>query len=103
MAANRADASAAPEADVITEWVVPLVVEAVGVLALCYIGIGAIMATGGNDLLAIAVAHGLAIGLLAATSPAASTTQRSRWDCSSVASCAGTRRSATSLSSSWAG
>lgn len=66
MAANRADASAAPEADVITEWVVPLVVEAVGVLALCYIGIGAIMATGGNDLLAIAVAHGLAIGLLVA-------------------------------------
>lgn len=66
MSANRAGASAAPQTDVITEWVVPLVVEAVGVLALCYIGIGASMATGGNDLLAIAVAHGLAFGLLVA-------------------------------------
>ncbi len=66
MAANRAEASAAPRPDVVTEWVVPLVVEAIGVLSLCYIGIGAILATGGNDLLAIAVAHGLAIGLLVA-------------------------------------
>ncbi len=66
MATDRAGASAAPPTDVVTEWVVPLVVEAVGVLGLCYIGIGAIMATGGNDLLAIAVAHGLAIGLLVA-------------------------------------
>jgi aquaporin Z len=66
VATNRAGASAAPQTDVVTAWVVPLVVEAVGVLALCYIGIGAIMATGGNDLLAIAVAHGLAFGLLVA-------------------------------------
>lgn len=66
VAANRAGASAPLRQDVVTEWTVPLVVEFIGVLLLCYIGIGAILTTGGNDLLAIAVAHGLAFGLLVA-------------------------------------
>lgn len=41
-----------------------LIAEFLGVFALCFVGIGAIAATQGSDLMAIALAHGLAIGLL---------------------------------------
>ncbi|AWR87474.1 MIP/aquaporin family protein [Meiothermus taiwanensis] len=40
-----------------------LVAEFLGVFALCFVGIGAIAATQGGDWMAIALAHGLAIGL----------------------------------------
>lgn len=40
-----------------------LIAEFLGVFALCFAGIGAIAATGANELVAIALAHGLAIGL----------------------------------------
>lgn len=40
-----------------------LIVEFLGPFALCFAGIGAIIATGGQNLVAIALAHGLAIGL----------------------------------------
>ncbi|WP_337871451.1 aquaporin [Meiothermus sp.] len=40
-----------------------LIAEFLGVFALCFVGIGAIAATQGGDLMAIALAHGLAIGL----------------------------------------
>lgn len=39
------------------------VAEFLGAFALCFAGIGAIAATQGNELVAIALAHGLAIGL----------------------------------------
>ena len=41
-----------------------LIVEFIGPFALCFAGPGAIVMTGGGDLVAIALAHGLAIGLL---------------------------------------
>jgi aquaporin Z len=41
-----------------------LIVEFIGPLALVYMGAGSIIATGGKDLVAIALAHGLAIALL---------------------------------------
>jgi aquaporin TIP len=41
-----------------------LIVEFIGPFALTFMGAGAIIQTGGNDLVAIALAHGLAIGLL---------------------------------------
>lgn len=41
-----------------------LIAEFLGVFTLCFVGIGAIAATQGEDLMAIALAHGLAIGLL---------------------------------------
>lgn len=44
-----------------------LIAEFLGPFALVYIGAGAIIATGGKDLVAIALAHGLAIGLLVAS------------------------------------
>lgn len=40
-----------------------LVAEFLGVFALCFVGIGAIAATRGEELIVIAFAHGLAIGL----------------------------------------
>ena len=43
-----------------------LLVEALGAFALCFMGIGAIILTQGQDIVAIALAHGLAIGLLVA-------------------------------------
>ena len=43
-----------------------LVAEFVGAFALCFIGIGVIAATQGNEILAIAFGHGLAIGLMVA-------------------------------------
>lgn len=54
------------------DWLRQIVVEFIGPFALMFIGGGAIMATAadgtidGGDLLAIAVAHGLAIGLMVA-------------------------------------
>jgi aquaporin Z len=43
-----------------------LVIEFLGPFALCFMGIGAIIQTGGNNLVAIAFAHGLAIGVMVA-------------------------------------
>jgi len=43
-----------------------LLVEALGTFALCFMGIGAIILTQGQDIVAIALAHGLAIGLMVA-------------------------------------
>ncbi len=43
-----------------------LIVEFIGAFALTFMGAGAIIATQGGDLVAIALAHGLAIGLLVA-------------------------------------
>lgn len=40
-----------------------LIAEFLGVFALCFVGIGAIAATQGGDLMVVALAHGLAIGL----------------------------------------
>jgi aquaporin TIP len=51
-----------PEATM-AEWVRPLIVEFIGTFALIFMGAGAIIVTGGHDLVAIAFAHGLAIGL----------------------------------------
>src|ERR1700730_14153998 len=42
------------------------IVEAVGTFALIFVGAGSIVATGGQNLVAIALAHGLAIGLMVA-------------------------------------
>ena len=42
-----------------------LIVEAIGPFALVFMGVGAIILTQGNDIVAIALAHGLAIGLMA--------------------------------------
>src|SRR3989442_4919089 len=41
------------------------VAEFVGAFTLIFIGAGAIISTGGTDLLLIALAHGLAIGVMA--------------------------------------
>jgi aquaporin TIP len=41
-----------------------LIVEALGAFALTFLGAGAIIATQGQDLVAIGLAHGLAIGLM---------------------------------------
>src|SRR6187200_544968 len=41
-----------------------LVCEFLGTFALCFFGIGAIIATQGTNTLVIALAHGLAIGLM---------------------------------------
>ena len=43
-----------------------LIVEAIGTLALLFFGVSAIVQTGGDNLVAIALAHGLAIGLMVA-------------------------------------
>ncbi|MCA1724284.1 MAG: aquaporin, partial [Thermomicrobia bacterium] len=43
-----------------------LIVEFIGTFALIFVGAGAIIATEGGNLVAIALAHGLAIGLLVA-------------------------------------
>ncbi len=51
------------QTQMLNEWVRPLVVECLGTFALIFAGAGAIIATGGKDLVAIALAHGLAIGL----------------------------------------
>lgn len=43
----------------------PLIIEAIGAFALVFMGVGAIILTQGQDIVAIALAHGLAIGLMA--------------------------------------
>jgi aquaporin TIP len=48
------------------EWAKLAIVEALGPFALCFMGIGAIIQTQGNDVVAIAFAHGLGIGVLVA-------------------------------------
>jgi aquaporin TIP len=48
------------------DWLRNAIVEVVGTFALIFVGAGAIIATGGKDLVAIALAHGLAIGLMVA-------------------------------------
>jgi aquaporin Z len=48
------------------EWTRPLIVEFIGPFTLVFAGAGAIMATNGSDIVAIAFAHGLAIGLMVA-------------------------------------
>jgi len=55
--------------EVLNEWVRPLIVEAIGPFALVFMGAGAIIVTAGQgspDLVAVALAHGLAIGLMVA-------------------------------------
>jgi MIP family channel proteins len=47
------------------DWLRRGAAEFVGAFALTFVGVGAIVATGGRDLLAIAVAHGLVIGVMA--------------------------------------
>jgi MIP family channel proteins len=42
-----------------------LIIEFIGPFALTFMGVGAVILTGGNDIVAVALAHGLAIGLLA--------------------------------------
>jgi aquaporin TIP len=48
------------------DWAKLLIVEFLGPFALVFAGVGAIVATQGQDLVAIAFAHGLAIGLFVA-------------------------------------
>jgi MIP family channel proteins len=48
------------------DWVRPLIVEFIGPFTLVFAGAGAIMATAGGDIVAIAFAHGLAIALMIA-------------------------------------
>src|SRR5881275_3042616 len=43
-----------------------LIVEFIGPFALTFVGAGTIIATGGQNIVAIALAHGLAIGLMVA-------------------------------------
>ena len=43
----------------------PLIIEALGAFALVFMGAGAIILTQGQDIVAVALAHGLAIGLMA--------------------------------------
>ncbi len=57
---------AVSRSSLLDDWLRPVVVEAIGPFALVFIGAGAIIATGGKDLVAIALAHGLAIGLMVA-------------------------------------
>jgi aquaporin Z len=48
------------------EWAKLLIVEFLGTFALVFMGVGAIIQTQGGDLVAIALAHGLGIGLMVA-------------------------------------
>src|SRR5438093_12181575 len=48
------------------DWHKNAIVEFVGTFALIFVGAGSIIATGGKDLVAIALAHGLAIGRMVA-------------------------------------
>src|SRR5437763_16354045 len=47
-------------------WLRNAIVEFVGTFALIFVGAGSIIATGGQNLVAIALAHGLAIGIMVA-------------------------------------
>lgn len=54
-------------ADVMNEWIAPLICEFIGPLALTFVGAGSIIMTQSSpDLVAVALAHGLAIGLFVA-------------------------------------
>jgi aquaporin Z len=48
------------------DWLRNSIVEFIGTFALIFVGAGSIIATGGQNLVAIALAHGLAIGLMVA-------------------------------------
>lgn len=48
------------------DWYRNALVEVIGTFTLIFVGAGAIIATGGKDLVAIAFAHGLAIGIMVA-------------------------------------
>src|SRR5437867_11158051 len=52
--------------DMERDWHRNALVEVIGTFALIFVGAGAIIATGGQNLVAIALAHGLAIGLMVA-------------------------------------
>jgi aquaporin TIP len=52
--------------EMLNQWVRPLIVEAIGPFALVFMGAGSIIITQGEDIVAIALAHGLAIGLMVA-------------------------------------
>jgi major intrinsic protein len=60
------DSSRAWERTTDKDWYSRAIVEAVGTFALIFVGAGSIVATGGQNLVAIALAHGLAIGLMVA-------------------------------------
>jgi aquaporin Z len=49
------------------DWHRNALVEVVGTFALIFVGAGSIVATGGQNLVAIALAHGLAIGIMVAS------------------------------------
>jgi len=69
MASSRPDSRAStPPKTLLRTWASPLVAEFIGTFALTFMGAGAIIMTGGKDLVAIAFAHGLAIGLMVAAS-----------------------------------
>src|SRR3979409_384995 len=59
--------SRAKESVVEQNWLKNSVVEFVGTFALIFVGAGSIIATGGQNLVAIALAHGLAIGVMVAS------------------------------------
>ena len=66
MTVERVDPPVRPQADVVGSWVVPLIAEATGMVVVCYAAIGVIMATDNGDLVAIALAPGLAVALMVA-------------------------------------
>jgi len=49
------------------DWYRNALVEVIGTFALIFVGAGSIVATGGQNLVAIALAHGLAIGIMVAS------------------------------------
>jgi aquaporin TIP len=49
------------------DWYRNALVEVIGTFALIFVGAGSIVATGGQNLVAIALAHGLAIGVMVAS------------------------------------
>ncbi len=53
--------------DMERDWYRNAIVEVVGTFALIFVGAGSIIATGGQNLVAIALAHGLAIGIMVAS------------------------------------
>ena len=55
------------------------VAELIGTFALIFVGVGSIVFTQGEDLLAVGLAHGLTVAIMASaagTSPAATSTPR---------------------------
>src|SRR3954465_6336828 len=52
--------------DMERDWLRKALVEVIGTFALIFVGAGTIVATGGQNLVAIAFAHGLAIGTMVA-------------------------------------